>query len=143
VRCRFAWGAVVKNLEGENPVPVLGQKLLEIVDVAARLFLVVARAFDDGVGAEVVHGDFSAGLQLDEQRAEVGRGAGGLGFEGAGGFGIDEEHLIGKTTLDVGFAEGHARASVEIEVAPVLDHPASGSQLCVNRLTCPLLRLGV
>jgi hypothetical protein len=86
----FRVGAVINNLKGEDAVLVFGQKLLKIVDVAARLFLVVPSALDDGVGTEVVHGNFGTGLQLDEQRAEGGvvKGFDG-GFLERGGGGFD------------------------------------------------------
>jgi hypothetical protein len=107
--------------------PGAGAGIAQVAEAAFLAIGLVGEGERVGPGLEIVKS--RSGIELGLFGDTHKRCAGGLCFEGTGGFAINKEHVIGKATLDIGFAQGHTRASVEVEVAPVLDHPASGSQL--------------
>ena len=127
----FGVRTVVEDLQGQQAVAVLGEELLEVLDVAARLFLVVARAFKNRVETEVVHGDFGASLEFDQERAEVGvveEFDGGFLERGGGCFDLGDgrldvfAHAVGRRRAFDGLADqGRRFRRAASEVSGCLD----------------------
>ncbi len=65
-----------------------------------------------------------------------------LGLEDTDGFAIHKQHVIGRATLRLHLADGHATGGGEIQVDEILNDPTRRRQLGVNGLAGLLFRRG-
>ena len=112
--------------------PRAGARIPKVAE--ARLLTVGFVGEREGIGPALKVGEGGTGVKFRFFGDADERMAGSLGFLDADGLAVQEEHVVGKATFDVGLAEGDARTSVEIEVTFVLNKPPSGRQLTVDFL---------